>query len=601
MEDAKVDHLLMAYIDMKNWVINFKYPPNFLELFKTLQEKHKLYELYEPRNLKGPMYKEINIKNLTNIYSFQHELYNFLAGISYHEFGHSKECPIDTNHFAIIVQAVSTALEKKEVFDNKLLHYVVNIFTDTIVNTLYGLNDDNGFFRNSIFTFYFSELLLFDSSDISFYFFILINLKLFQFHGPIRQALETILIPKLPQNNREILEKLMLVFCPYKKLLHNLIIGVNPTENERWKIINFITERDNWGKMAYDFTEIILDYISKNRLEEHQPVPDSVFIKEFKQNPKFQKEVLNKIIERKFKLKSKKNKNIKKKSNVKSSQISKENYPGESNLDYGFKTFSNVEKNDGLYRYRLKTLKVNMPETEKADKFTLAWLNREIMTEKDNITNFDPFNVFFLPNSEELLLYKKSVPLTDESVGSTITKGFPNLAIFCDDSGSMTWDPITGTGKYDALIITILSLFKWLESKPFAPVIKYNLTFFSTTTRSTGWIDYYHIDEVKPLLYFHEGGTTKLNPSKLNKILDEPYEKAIIIITDGEIFNSHEIFQILNKFKNNMLFLFIQIGRLSKFGQRLKNKGFNVMEIKDIKKLSQIVLTFIKNTYQSFE
>ena len=291
----------------------------------------------------------------------------------------------------------------------------------------------------------------------------------------------------------------------------------------------------------------------------------------------------------------------KKKIKGKSTQISIENYPGESNFDYGFKTFNNVEKNDGIYRYHLKTLKVYMPETEKVDKFTLTWLNREIMTEKDNIMNFDPFKVFFLPNSEELLLFKKSVPLTDESVGSIKAKGFPNLIIFCDDSGSMTWKPITGTGKYDALIITILSLFKWLESKPFAPVIKYNLTFFSTTTRSTGWIDYYHLDDVKPLLYLHEGGGTKLNPSKLNKILDEPHKKAIFLITDGEISNSDEIFQILNKYKNDLIFLFIQIGSLSRLGQRLKNKGFNVTEIKNIKKLSQIVLTFIKNTYQSFE
>jgi len=477
----------------------------------------------------------------------------------------------------------------------------VNLFTDIIVNTLYGLNVENGFFRNSIFTFYFSELLLFNSTDISFYFFILINLKLFQFHGPIRQALETILFPKLPQNNHEILEKLMQIFCPFKKLLRNLIIGVNPTENERWKIINFITERDNWGKMAYNFTEIIFDYISKNQLEEHQPVPDSVFIKEFKQNPQFQKEVLNKIIERKFKLKSKNDKRTKKKIKGKSTQISIENYPGESNFDYGFKTFNDVEKNDGIYRYRLKNLKVIMTEVEKSNKFTLSWLNREIMTEKDNIMSFDPFKVFFLPNSEELLLFKKSVPLTDESVGSANARGFPNLAIFCDDSGSMTWKPITGTGKYDALIITILSLLKWLESKPFAPVIKYNFTFFSNSTRSTGWLDYYHLDEIKPLLYLHEGGGTKLNPSKLNKILDEPHKKAIILITDGEIHNSDEIFQILNKHKSDLIFLFIQIGSLSRLGQRFKKKGFNVVEIKNIKKLSQIVLTFIKNTYQLYE
>ncbi|MHA1535038.1 MAG: hypothetical protein ACTSP8_09960 [Promethearchaeota archaeon] len=578
---------------MKKWIINIIYPPHFLTLFHTLQNRYKLYEIYEPKTLVNPL---ISLKSSSNQYinyRYQQELYNFLAGISYHEFGHSKECPIDSQHFSIIYQAVSTVLEQKKVFRREMIFYMVNLFTDLIVNTQYGLNTDNSFFRNSIFTFYFSELLQFDSTDLVFYFFVLTNIKLYLFNISSRDALETILLPKLPPDHGEILKKLVGVFCPYKKLAKKLILGVEPLENERWKIINYITERDNWGRMAYDLTNILFDFLSKTALEENQPIIDSSFIKKFKENAKFQKEVLDKIIERKY---DSKRKGVKRKDIYPAI----EKYPGELDLGKGLGTYNKNEIFDAIYRFRLKDIKINMPEAKKSEKNTIAWLNREIMTDKDNIMNFDPLYTFFLPNSDDLILYKKAVPLTNETLGSIQETGFPDLAIFCDDSGSMEWNPATGAGKYDALIITILSLFRWLEDKSFAPIIKYNFTFFSTTTRTSGWVDYYHLNDIKPLLYYHEGGGTKLNLHKFEEIMKAPNRKATILITDGEIFNSQDLFKIIKKHKTDLIFLFIQIGRLSKVGRNLKNNGFNVVQIKDIKKLSQIVLTFITDTYKQF-
>ena len=582
---------------MKRWIINIIYPPHFLTLFNTLQKRYKLHEIYEPKTLVNPIISLKSSSNQNINYQYQQELYNFLAGISYHEFGHSKECPIDSQHFSIIYQAVSTVLEQKKVFRRDLILLMVNIFTDLIVNTQYGLNIDNSFFRNSVFTFYSSELLQFDSTDLVFYFFVLTNVKLYLFNISSREALETILLPKLPPSHGEVLEKLVGIFCPYKKLAKKLILGVEPLENERWKIINYITERDNWGRMAHDLTNILFDFLSKTALEEHPPIIDSIFIKEFKENAKFQKEVLDNIIERKYKSKKKLEK--KKESEDPYPQVI-EKYPGELDLEIGLGTYNKNEIFDAIYRFRLKDIKINMPEAKKSEKNTITWLNREIMSEGDNIMNFDPSYLFFLPNSDDLLLYKKSVPLTNEQQGSIHEPGFPDLAIFCDDSGSMTWVPATGTGEYDALIITILSLFKWLQNKSFAPVIKYSFTFFSTTTRTSGWVDYYHLNDIKPLLYYHEGGGTKLNLQKFEEILNAPNRKATILITDGEIFNSPELMKIIKKLKTNLIFLFIQIGRLSKIGRNLKNNGFNVIQIKDIKKLSQIVLTFINDTYKQF-
>jgi len=592
---------------VKKWVINIKYPKNFLDLFEKLHEDFSLNKLYEQNILKNP---QIQIKDTTNQiinYAYQNELYNFLAGISFHEFGHSKECPIDTNHFSIIMQSVSTLLEQKSSFNKKLLYYIVNLFTDTIVNTLYGLNDDNVFFRNSMFTFYFSELMQFNSTDISFYYFILLNLKLFQFQKLIRDALETILLPKMPQDHKDKLKKLLNVFCPFKSLINNLMLGIAPTENERWKIINYISERENWGAMAYDFAEIIYEDASKNIIEEHQPVPNSTFTKLFEDNDLFRKLVYDLILKRKLGKEAQKRSHKKIPDAVKNRKKQDpnkkplENYPGEFDINQGLQFFNPIEKYDGIYRYRSKKMDIFIPKSNQDSKQIISWLNREILTEKDNIAYFDPLNVYFLPKSEELMLFKKSVPLTIDFEGTFSEKGFPNLAIFCDDSGSMTWTPETCEGKYDTLIITIYSLLNWLKNKSFAPVIKYNFVFFSNTTRSTGWMDYFNLEKLKPFLFYHEGGTTKLEPSVFKKILIDPKEKAVILITDGEIFNSQKILKILNDNRNSINFIFIQIGKISKFARTLKNKGYNITQIKNINKLTEIVLNFIKETYKKYD
>ncbi|MHA1755685.1 MAG: hypothetical protein ACTSVV_02865, partial [Promethearchaeota archaeon] len=170
----------------------------------------------------------------------------------------------------------------------------------------------------------------------------------------------------------------------------------------------------------------------------------------------------------------------------------------------------------------------------------------------------------------------------------------------CDDSGSMTWEPLTGEGKYDALIITIYSLLEWLKNRRYAPVIEYNFTFFSSTTRSTKWIDYFHIDEfLKPLLFSHEGEGTELNIEVFKEILNSPKDKVVIMISDGEIFNYKDLLKVLKKYNNiNLNFLLIQIGKESKFARSLKNRGFNVAQIDNIKKLNKILLNFVNETYQ---
>ncbi|MHA1253104.1 MAG: hypothetical protein ACTSRP_24175, partial [Candidatus Helarchaeota archaeon] len=549
----------------------------------------------------------IEYQQLNQIFPFLYhiELYDFLAGISYHEFGHSKECPIDSTNFSIIMQAISTALEQKKRFNQNCLNYIVNLFTDTIVNTIYGLNSKNSFFRNSLFTFYFFELEHFGNFKPDFLLFLLLNVKLYQFDSKIRSEFERKIYPKMFTGFEQTLESLIEIFCPFPEVMENMILGVKLFEDEKWKCINYISDVDNWAEMAYKFTKEIINYIPNDPLPFQQPVPDSYFTKKLKEDNLFRKSILDKIIERKFNVPI--NNTIKRKVNskflkVKENQNTKiesqqEKYPGEFDFEYGLALYNNFEFLDALYRYRTKDIKFIIPKDRNGVQFPINWFNRKILEENDDITKFDPLNVYFLPNSDDLLLFKKTIPLNYNIAGPSTNKGFPNLAIIYDDSGSMNWEPLTGTGKYDAVIIMIYSLFKWLKIQGFAPVINYNLTSFSTTTRTTGWIDYFHLDKFLKVLFSYEGGETRLDPNIFKNIINHPKDKIIILISDGKISNASELKEILYNYKHKNTFLLIQIGKSSKFANDLKSQGFSVVVIKDILKLSEIVLDFMKKEF----
>ncbi|MHA1758973.1 MAG: hypothetical protein ACTSVV_19565, partial [Promethearchaeota archaeon] len=551
-------------------------------------------------------------------------LRDLLAGIAYHEFGHSKECPIHNENFSILIQAVSTALEQNQKYNSKSLLYIVNIFSDLIVNTCFGLQEDNYFFRNSKFMFHYSELVLYGTIDLLYSYFILLNLNLYQFHKPIRTTLIEFILPNLPKDYHIKLRELLEIFCPFTEISDKMMKGIKLNENERWKVINFLSETQNWDSMSYEFTRNIIDLIPDPVLLEHQPVPNSIFTKKFKEDASYRNEILEKILNRKMKKESeedlkieiqsskikkqskkpKKNKNkvkIKLKSDSKSEkkERKREKYPGEKNLSYGFASFDSIEFLDALYKYRIKNMEIKIPKLKNEKSLPIGWLNREILTENDNLFDFDPMMVYFLPGSDDLLIYKKSVPITIDERASDREGGFPNLAIFCDDSGSMDWNPLSGAGKYDAVLVTLYSLFEWLQKHQFAASIEYNITCFSNTTRSSGWLNYFNLNNILPIIFRPERGGTQINVKKFKDIINYPKEKVVIIITDGEIFNHKELKKELKRNRNNINLLFVQIDSMSKMAEELKEMGFSVVQIKDISKLSVIILDFVKKSYKS--
>jgi len=210
-EDDSLRHLIEAYVDMKTWIIHFTFHKNFPDIFQNLLEKDQFATSEEKPHLLCKNSKNLN--DLIDKYSYSPQFHillrDLIGAIAYHEYGHSKECPISHENFSVILQAISTVLEQEKKFNQKTLQYIINLFTDIIVNTSIGLQADKNFFRNGFFMLYYSEILLYGSKDLAFNYFLLLNTKLFQFYMPIRQKFEDMIIINMPTNYSDKLKEML--------------------------------------------------------------------------------------------------------------------------------------------------------------------------------------------------------------------------------------------------------------------------------------------------------------------------------------------------------------------------------------------------------
>ena len=250
-----------------------------------------------------------------------------------------------------------------------------------------------------------------------------------------------------------------------------------------------------------------------------------------------------------------------------------------------------------LYRQRIKPVTVQIHTPLLAQNYNYTWLNREIIHDPSQIAAFDPLKTIFLPNSEEVLLYHKTLPLSITTPTPGSHRSFPDIAFVVDNSGSMDWDPATASGKYDAVIIMIFSLLHWLETKHFAPLLRYQLMCFSTQTRTTGWLDYYHLEELYRVLFHYEGSGTRIAAQPFETLLKSSHKKAILMLSDGEITNHVEVKLLLEKYKSQIIFLYVQLGPATKMTAHLHDLKLPVLFIKDPRRLPALALEFFGRLY----
>ncbi|MBD3185933.1 hypothetical protein GF325_03805 [Candidatus Bathyarchaeota archaeon] len=637
-EEPSMPRMIEAYMDIKKWRITISFHHQFPQIFQKILREQDNAKRVEKRHLITIDSKKARILTENHGYTgeFHVLLHDYLAGIAYHEFGHSKECPIDEDSYADILQAITTAMERKHLSNQPLLHYIVNLFTDLVINGVNGLEPNNSFFRNSFFLFHYSEMEVSPDPDVLFSYFVLLNCRLYQFDESIREILEEITLDALGFDCEENVEKLLSIFSPDEVIREKMMEGIKLDEEEAWQVIGFLTERKRWGNMAFQLASLLLEIIPSDAYVPPPDITDSYFTKEFKENAGFRKSVLDKIIEKKIagEMEISNDGNGGKanysemgetppdpsQEKAKASPLPSDHgkmdtrdeseplsYPGEYEMDSGFSLFSEFQVHDGFYRNKLKDLDVSLPSRREGKQLPITWVNRSILTERDNPLDMDPMAIYYLPRSKaergnrdksDLLIYKRGTPLfTDEQVRVANRDGFPDLALICDDSGSMDWNPIDADGRYDAVIITVYSLFQWLREREFAATIEYNLTCFSNTTRTTGWLDYFHMDDMLPVLFSHEGHGTTLDSRGLEEIITRQGEKVVILITDGEISNRKEIKKIILENRNDMYFLFIQIGDGSKLASQLVKEGIPVVILQDISVMHRIVLDFVDLAY----
>ena len=98
----QLDHLIEAFIDMKSWKITVKYAADLLDQFSETIQTQSLENEFESNfllSISDPFYQEL--LNLQS-YAYHQQIYDFLAGVAYHEVGHSKQCPIDSTNFSTL-------------------------------------------------------------------------------------------------------------------------------------------------------------------------------------------------------------------------------------------------------------------------------------------------------------------------------------------------------------------------------------------------------------------------------------------------------------------------------------------------------------------
>ncbi len=190
----------------------------------------------------------------------------------------------------------------------------------------------------------------------------------------------------------------------------------------------------------------------------------------------------------------------------------------------------NYELLDRLYRERsglirlesrdpgLQTLEV-LRGTEEADfpEMTRVHLPSTLVVDRPDGTTY-------------LLFRERRFPVQIDAAVRENLGGLPDLCFVFDSSGSMEFRPIQGSGEYHFAMLTFYSLLSGLERRGIAPLLNYNAVNFSDRTFASGWRPYRGLDEVKRVLFQHQGGGTTIEVGMLSAIRTERKDNYLLFL-----------------------------------------------------------------------
>jgi hypothetical protein len=255
---------------------------------------------------------------------------------------------------------------------------------------------------------------------------------------------------------------------------------------------------------------------------------------------------------------------------------------------------------DAIYRSRVTNLELKSELiSRKGTTFEIAHMVREELgTELPTFTGID-WGSTRINADGQLTLYKKQLPITDQTPAKVEMAGFPDLLFIIDSSGSMAWDSKGGKGPYDSLLRAIYSVFAFLENRGKAQYMRFAAVNFSNTTLTTPWHPFAELRKVKKLLFKHQNGGTKLDCTKIQEMVRTSSDRFLcLMVTDAMISNAAEVLNTIRIIANQgNRFVLIHVGRPSPLTQQVQEAGFIVHIITDPKQLCGLCLDYAQKNW----
>jgi hypothetical protein len=226
-------------------------------------------------------------------------------------------------------------------------------------------------------------------------------------------------------------------------------------------------------------------------------------------------------------------------------------------------------------------------------KLPIAYMARKEIGPRPDLSCVDWTNpdLEIGPNGPRMQFYEHHAPIFADEDGFLGEGRIPNILLIIDKSGSMTscYRPQGGSSRYNLLLKSVYSMFKYLEDKDIMPHIKIGgLMFESIPNYFTGWHTYDNLNELKKALFYPdaprygvEGIPEQIRRNAFGTNLDaEAVKQATeladgpfwaIIVSDGAIHNQLEAKRAVSYLVDNGNYVsLVKIGEKEALDEKVK-------------------------------
>ena len=273
---------------------------------------------------------------------------------------------------------------------------------------------------------------------------------------------------------------------------------------------------------------------------------------------------------------------------------------GKNPLDYHLNM--GFDALDALYRSRAVTVRVEADSvSRKGMALEIAHLARhEVGGGMPDVSRIDWGATRFWPQGG-MQLFHKVFPIAEDSLVKAEMRGFPDLLLVVDSSGSMEWDPKGGQGPYDSLLRAIYGVLGFLESRNMIRYVRFAVANFSARTVVTPWHGYADLRKVKEALFRWQGGGTVLDCSAIERVAASSSDRFLcLMVTDSRISNADTALASIRRIaERGHQFIFIQLGGVTPMSTGLSELGIPVHVIADVRELEGLCLEYAQRHYGS--